>query len=116
WLLLAPALINWVTQDTHLGLYRNYFGQDIDDLFIADNEWSRQYQCTPAATGPPDYTCPPGVANNPADPPPAGAPQHPRRHPAGRADVRRRRGVRGRLAEADRDPAEPGVQRHRRVQ
>jgi hypothetical protein len=70
WLLLAPALINWVTQDTHLGLYRNYFGQDIDDLFIADNEWSRQFQCTPAATDPPDYTCPPGVANNPADTPP----------------------------------------------
>ena len=47
WLLLAPGLINWVTQDTHLGLYRNYFGQDIDDNFIADNEWSSQYQCTP---------------------------------------------------------------------
>lgn len=38
--------------------------------FIADNEWSRQFQCTPAATGPPDYTCPPGVAGNPADTPP----------------------------------------------
>ncbi len=70
WLLLAPGLINWVTRDTHLGLYRNYFGEDIDDLFIADNEWSRPYQCTPAATDPPDYTCPPGVANNPADTPP----------------------------------------------
>jgi hypothetical protein len=70
WLLLAPGLVNWVTQDTHLGLYRNYFGQDIDDLFIADNEWSQQFQCTPAATDPPDYTCPAGVANNPADTPP----------------------------------------------
>ncbi len=60
WLLLAPGLINWVTQGTHLGLYRNYFGQDIDDTFIADNEWSSQFQCTPAATDPPDYTCPPG--------------------------------------------------------
>ena len=58
WLLLAPGLINWVTQDTHLGLDRNYFGQDIDDNFIADNEWSSQLQCTPAATDPPDYTCP----------------------------------------------------------
>ena len=47
WLLLAPGLIDWVTQDTHLGLYRNYFGQDVDDVFIADNEWSSQYQCTP---------------------------------------------------------------------
>ena len=59
WLLLAPGLINWVTQDAHLGLYRNYFGMDIDDLFIADNEWSSALQCTPAATDPPDYTCPP---------------------------------------------------------
>src|SRR5664280_859414 len=58
WLLLAPGLIDWVTQDTHLGLSRNYFGQDIDDNFIADNEWSSQYQCTPAATQPDDYTCP----------------------------------------------------------
>ena len=58
WLLLSPGLINWVTQDTHLGLYRNYFGQDIDDVFIADNEWSSALQCTPAATDPPDYTCP----------------------------------------------------------
>ena len=63
WLLLAPELINWVTQDTHLGLFRNYFGQDIDDLFIADNEWSQQYQCTPAATDPPDYNCPTAVQN-----------------------------------------------------
>ena len=60
WLLLAPGLINWVTQDTHLGLYRNYFGQDIDDVFIADNEWSSAVQCTPAAIDPPDYTCPAG--------------------------------------------------------
>src|SRR5204862_6791450 len=63
WLLLAPGLINWVTQDTHLGLYRNYFGQDIDDVFLADNSWSSQFQCTPGATNPPDFTCPPGVAN-----------------------------------------------------
>ena len=70
WLLLAPGLVNWVTQGTHLGLYRNYFGQDIDDNFIADNEWSSQYQCTPGATEPSDYTCPALVANNPADTPP----------------------------------------------
>ena len=69
WLLLAPGLINWVTQGTHLGLYRNYFGQDVDDIFIADNEWSSQFQCTPAATDPPDYTCPAadqGAAAGPA--------------------------------------------------
>jgi len=70
WLLLAPGLIDWVTQSTHLGLSRNYFGQDIDDMFIADNEWSSQYQCTPGATEPLDFTCPPGVAGTPADTPP----------------------------------------------
>ena len=70
WLLLAPGLIDWVTQDTHLGLSRNYFGQDVDDVFIADNEWSTQFQCTPGAQDPPDYTCPAGVDNNPADTPP----------------------------------------------
>ena len=103
WLLLAPGLINWVTQDTHLGLYRNYFGQDIDDNFIADNEWSSQFQCTPAATDPPDYTCPTadqGVA-------PGSGPGVPGR----RADERGRRGLRGQLGEADRDHAEHGVQR-----
>jgi hypothetical protein len=61
WMVLAPGLINWVTQDTHLGLERNYFGQDVDDNFIADNEWSSQYQCTPAATEPDDTTCPTAV-------------------------------------------------------
>jgi hypothetical protein len=60
WLLLAPGLINWVTQNTHLGLYRSYFGMDIDDTFIADNEWSSALQCTPAATNPVDFNCPPG--------------------------------------------------------
>jgi len=40
WLLLAPGLINWVTQDTHLGLYRNYVEMDIDDTFTPDNAWS----------------------------------------------------------------------------
>ena len=61
WLLLAPGLIDWVTKDTHLGLSRNYFGQDVDDNFISDNEWSSQYQCTPAATEPDDTTCPAAV-------------------------------------------------------
>ena len=40
WLELAPGLINWVTQDTHLGLYRNYVEMDIDDTFTPDVAWS----------------------------------------------------------------------------
>src|SRR5215469_9927619 len=66
WLLLAPGLINWVTQDTHLGLFRNYFGMNIDDVFIPDNEWSSALQCTPAATNPVDFTCPPADQGIPA--------------------------------------------------
>jgi hypothetical protein len=39
WLLLAPGLINWVTQGTHLGEYRNYLEMDIDDTFTPDDAW-----------------------------------------------------------------------------
>ncbi len=70
WLLLAPGLINWVTGGLHLGLYRNYFGEDVDDLFIADNEWSAQFQCTPAATEPVDVGCPAADQGNAAAGPP----------------------------------------------
>ena len=63
-----------VTQNTHLGLYRNCFGQDIDDVLLADNECSANYQCTPAATHRGDSQCPthllgvaPGTDGAPAD-------------------------------------------------
>ena len=36
----GPGLINWVTQDTHLGMYRNYVEMDIDDTFTPDDAWS----------------------------------------------------------------------------
>jgi hypothetical protein len=39
WLLLAPSLIDWVTDGTHLGLTRNYVETDIDDTFTPDNAW-----------------------------------------------------------------------------
>jgi hypothetical protein len=40
WELLAPGLINWVTDGTHFGLDRNYVEMDIDDTFTPDNAWS----------------------------------------------------------------------------
>ncbi len=64
WQLLAPGLISWVTGGTHLGLYRNYFGEGIDDVFIADNAWDSALQCTPGATEPVDFTCPPSAQGN----------------------------------------------------
>ena len=39
WLLLAPGLINWVTQGAHIGMYRNYVEMDIDDTFTPDDAW-----------------------------------------------------------------------------
>jgi len=102
WLVLAPGLINWVTQDTHLGLSRNYFGQDIDDNFIADNEWSSAYQCTPGATDPTDYTCPAGVAATPLT----------RRQ---RPDEQHRRYQRGGVGAVVGHHVEPGLQWCRRL-
>ena len=40
WLLLAPSLIDWLTDGAHLGLYRNYVEMNIDDTFTPDNAWS----------------------------------------------------------------------------
>ncbi len=40
WELLAPGLINWVTEDSHLGIDRHYVEVDIDDTFTPDNAWS----------------------------------------------------------------------------
>ena len=40
WQVMAPSLVNWVTQGTHLGSQRNYVEMDIDDTFTPDNAWS----------------------------------------------------------------------------
>ncbi len=40
WQVLAPSLVNWVTEGTHLGSQRNYVEMDIDDTFTPDNAWS----------------------------------------------------------------------------
>ena len=60
WLLLAPGLINWVTQDTHLGLYRNYVEMDIDDTFTPDDAWD-------VTTHDNDYTDADALRMQPAD-------------------------------------------------
>jgi len=39
WLLLGPGLIDWVTGDAHLGLYRNYSTTHVDDMFTSDDTW-----------------------------------------------------------------------------
>jgi hypothetical protein len=60
WLLLAPGLINWVTQGTHLGQYRNYVEMDIDDTFTPDDAWD-------IATHETDYTSPDSLRMTPED-------------------------------------------------
>ena len=39
WEILAPSLINWVTNNAHLGLERNYVEMNIDDTFTPDDAW-----------------------------------------------------------------------------
>ncbi|HTT90949.1 MAG TPA: hypothetical protein VMF65_15450 [Acidimicrobiales bacterium] len=60
WLLLAPGLINWVTQGTHIGQYRNYVEMDIDDTFTPDDAWD-------ATTHEIDYTDTDSLRMNPED-------------------------------------------------
>jgi len=60
WLVLGPSLINWVTQDTHLGLYRNYIEVDVDDVFTPDDVWD-------ATTHQIDYSDADALRMTPAD-------------------------------------------------
>ncbi len=60
WLLPAPGLINWVTQGTHIGLYRNYIEMDIDDTFTPDDAWD-------TTTHEIDYTDTDSLRMNPED-------------------------------------------------
>jgi hypothetical protein len=37
--LLAHGMLNWVTKGVYLGMHRNYFRIDIDDVFLANDRW-----------------------------------------------------------------------------
>ncbi|MEY9849947.1 hypothetical protein [Streptacidiphilus sp. MAP5-3] len=45
--LLARGIVDWMTQGVHIGFDRNYFEQDIDDVFLPDDRWSSTAKCTP---------------------------------------------------------------------
>jgi hypothetical protein len=68
WRLLAPGLIRWVTKGVHLGYNRNYLSNHVDDIFLADDLWSVEKKCTPAATSPTDPYCAEGVGGDPNGP------------------------------------------------
>ncbi|QXE33537.1 hypothetical protein KQY30_03770 [Streptomyces sp. GMY02] len=53
--LLARGIVDWMTQEVHLGASRNYFSVHVDDVFGADDRWDPLLNCTPG-----DVDCPPG--------------------------------------------------------
>lgn len=44
---LFQGMLEWVTRGVHLGVSRNYFGMDVDDLFLPDNRWTAVGHTTP---------------------------------------------------------------------
>ncbi|MFP3986633.1 hypothetical protein U9R90_03835 [Streptomyces sp. E11-3] len=58
--LLARGIVGWLTQDTGLGLSRNYFSVHIDDVYGADDRWDTELNCTP---GDVDCQPDPGATN-----------------------------------------------------
>ena len=62
--LLAHGIISWLTKGIHLGYQRNYFAVHVDDLFLPDDRWSIEANCTPGencappAPGQPPVTTP----------------------------------------------------------
>src|SRR5262249_18200780 len=45
--LLREGIINWVTRGVHLGVDRNYFSVDVDDVFNTDAKWDPTTHTTP---------------------------------------------------------------------
>jgi hypothetical protein len=66
WQLLAPGLIDWVTQDVLLGEYRNYVEMDIDDTFTPDDSWTPD-TTNPLDNGSLDYNEDDSLRMQPAD-------------------------------------------------
>ena len=44
---LAPGIVSWATRGVNLGYHRNYFGVQVDDVFLPDSRWSATGHCTP---------------------------------------------------------------------
>ena len=69
---LAPGIVDWATKGLHLGFSRNYLSVHVDDVFMADDRWSTEGNCTPGDDCPraPDgseiYSTPP-IRMTPSD-------------------------------------------------
>ncbi|HEU5157421.1 MAG TPA: hypothetical protein VFU43_10525 [Streptosporangiaceae bacterium] len=57
--LLGHGIISWLTKGVHLGYDRSYFSVHIDDVFLPDERWSTEHNCTPGED------CAAGVATTP---------------------------------------------------
>jgi hypothetical protein len=44
---IGPGIVTWLTRGIYLGYHRNYFSTQVDDVFLADNQWSIEGDCTP---------------------------------------------------------------------
>lgn len=44
---LAHGMVTWLTRGVHLGHYRNYYSQQLDDVFGYDARWDAANNCTP---------------------------------------------------------------------
>ncbi|HEU5108656.1 MAG TPA: hypothetical protein VFT95_08880, partial [Micromonosporaceae bacterium] len=54
---LAHGVVEWLTRGIHFGHWRNYFSVHIDDVFLPDDRWHTEANCTfgddcPAGTAP----------------------------------------------------------------
>lgn len=44
--MLAHGMIEWLTRGVHLGYWRNWFSVHIDDVFLPDDRWHTEGNCT----------------------------------------------------------------------
>jgi hypothetical protein len=54
---LAHGVVEWLTRGVHLGHWRNWFSVHVDDVFLPDDRWHTEANCTfgddcPAGTAP----------------------------------------------------------------
>jgi hypothetical protein len=56
--LLFPGILSWLTGGVHLGTERNYFSVHIDDVFLGDQRWVLDSNCTSGDDCPSNITAP----------------------------------------------------------
>jgi hypothetical protein len=54
--MLAHGVVEWLTQGVHLGHWRNWFSVHVDDVFLPDDRWHMQGNCTVGDDCGPQYT------------------------------------------------------------